>query len=152
MNVTSTSDSSALWSLLAAQRSNATSATTTSSDDSYAQAASSASGDMPPPPPGPPPMPASFDTSMSTEQFAANGAGRAPIDFASLDSDGDGSVSSDEFGLDSADEMASELFSKIDEDGDGALSSDEISAFESMMAQHLGAGSPPQGSTISATA
>ena len=81
------------------------------------------------PPPGPPP-------------------GGDPI--ASLDSDDDGSVSADEFGLDGATEEVQNLFSAIDADGSGALSTDEIDGFrEAFMAAEQAGGSsrmgPPPG-------
>jgi Ca2+-binding EF-hand superfamily protein len=77
---------------------------------------------------------------MSTSQFAGMGATgqtpRAPKDFGQLDSDGDGSVSAKEYGLDSADKMDQQLFAGIDQDSDGSLSRSEISSFESKMAAH----------------
>lgn len=85
----------------------------------------------------PPAPPQEFDmSSMSTTQFAGMGGpggagGQDPIQ--SLDSDEDGSVSSDEFGLDEASEEVQALFSAIDSDGDDALSSDEISSFRDQM-------------------
>lgn len=97
------------------------------------------------PPAGPPPDAVSGGAmaGLSTMQFAAMGAAGAGGDgppqdpIASLDSDGDGSVSGSEFGLDSASDAAKKLFSAIDTSGDGALSSDEISAMrDKMMAAH----------------
>ncbi len=75
------------------------------------------------PPPGPP-------------------SGEDPI--ASLDSDGDGSVSSSEFGItsDSTDAMKA-LFSAFDSDGDDSLSSGEINAFKEKMTEAMPAS--PQG-------
>lgn len=51
----------------------------------------------------------------------------------SLDSDDDGSVSAEEFGLDSATESMQQLFEAIDGDEDGSLSSEEIQDFQSQM-------------------
>lgn len=107
----------------------------------------------------PPAPPEEFDmSSMSTSQFAGmsgmggmGGAGGPPPGpppgggmggpggaggqdpIQSLDSDEDGSVSSDEFGLDEASEEVQALFSAIDSDGDASLSSDEISSFRDQM-------------------
>ena len=121
-----TSGNSALWSLLASRqtsRSSETSQTCSDADTSASRAT----------PPGPPPPPPGFDLSaISTSQFAT--MGQPPDDpIASLDSDDDGSVSADEFGLDSANDAVKALFSAIDSDGSGALSMDEIDSFREQM-------------------
>lgn len=130
MNISATSGSSALWNLLAsrqASRSSDNSQTGTSTDTSTDTTPRSAL------PPGPPPPPPGFDLSaMSTSQFAA--MGQPPEDpIAGLDSDDDGAVSADEFGLDSANDPVKALFGAIDSDGSGALSMDEIDSFREQM-------------------
>lgn len=77
------------------------------------------------PPPGPPPA-------------GGPGGGEDPI--ASLDNDGDGAVSSTEFGItsDSSDDMKA-LFSAIDSDQDGSLSDSEISSFRDKMTSAMDA-------------
>lgn len=98
----------------------------------------------------------SFNVEMSTSQFAAqmgggghggrgmHGAGGPPPgpppSLSERDSDDDGSISAEEFGIGSdstatQDAKATELFSRIDSDGSGELSSEEVEAFESMMAE-----------------
>lgn len=108
----------------------------------------------------PPEPPTQFDmSSMSTSQFAGMGGmggaggpppgpppgggmggpggagGQDPIQ--SLDSDEDGSVSGDEFGLDGASDEVKALFSAIDGDGDSTLSSDEISSVREQMQSQM---------------
>lgn len=90
----------------------------------------------------------SFDFSaMSTQSFAGMlqaQSGRPPDPIQSLDSNGDDSVSAEEFGLDGASESVQELFKAIDADGSGDLSSNEIGSFrEQFMAKAGGAGGPP---------
>jgi EF-hand domain pair len=148
MNLSATSSSSsstALWSLLAArQASRSSNSSGTSETASSSSPATQTTGA----PPGPPPPPSGFDmSSMGTMQFAAM-SGRPSDPIASLDSDDDGSVSADEFGLDAASEEVQALFKAIDSDGSGALSSDEIDSFrEEMTSQdHKKAGGqPPDG-------
>lgn len=91
-----------------------------------------------------------FDlSSMSTRSFAGlcgAGAGRPPADpIASLDSDGSGSVSAEEFGLDGASTPMQAMFEAIDSDGNGELSTGETDAFRSAMQQVMGGGERPQG-------
>ena len=143
LNATSASSgSSALWSLLAARqasRSNGSSSSASSDAGSTDTQGASAR-------PGPPPPPSGFDlSSMGTMQFAA--MGQAPQDpIASLDSDDDGSVSADEFGLDGASDDVKALFEAIDSDGSGALLSDEIDSFrEQMTSSAEAAGGHPDG-------
>jgi hypothetical protein len=81
------------------------------------------------------------------------GAGGDPIQ--SLDTDSDGSVSSDEFGLDEASDEVKALYAAIDSDSDGALSTDEISGFREQMQAQMGPppmGPPPQGASNSSSA
>jgi Ca2+-binding EF-hand superfamily protein len=94
------------------------------------------------PPPGPPPG----------GMGGPGGAGGDPIQ--SLDTDSDGSVSSDEFGLDEASDEVKALYAAIDSDSDGALSTDEISGFREQMQAQMGPppmGPPPQGASNSST-
>ncbi|MEY2873172.1 MAG: hypothetical protein RLZZ373_543 [Pseudomonadota bacterium] len=94
------------------------------------------------PPPGPPPG----------GMGGPGGSGGDPIQ--SLDSDSDGSVSSDEFGLDEASDEVKALYEAIDSDSDGALSTDEISGFREQMQAQMGPppmGPPPQDASNSST-
>ena len=86
------------------------------------------------PPPGPPPG-------------GMGGAGGGDDPIQSLDSNSDGSVSSDEFGLDTASDEVKKLYAAIDSDSDGALSTDEISGFREKMQAQMGQdqGQPPMG-------
>jgi len=126
MNISAT-QSGQSWSALSALASNLSTARTSASNATSQGTGSDFSmpqGGQPPegPPPGPPPSDSNLASGMSTAQFAG---------LSSFDSDEDGAVSSDEFGLDGADDRAAELFASVDSDGDGSLSSDEIDAFES---------------------
>ncbi|MEX8492915.1 hypothetical protein [Sphaerotilus sp.] len=85
------------------------------------------------PPPGPPPG----------GMGGAGGAGNDPIQ--SLDSNSDGSVSSDEFGLSSASDTVKKLYAAIDSNSDGALSTDEISSFRAQMQAQMNQGQSPMG-------
>ena len=89
--------------------------------------------------------PQHFDMSGQSTQSFAGMRGMAPPDpIASLDTDDDGSVSSEEFGLEGASEDVQALFKAIDADGSGSLSSDEISSFRDQFMQKTGeAGRPP---------
>lgn len=94
------------------------------------------------PPPGPPPG----------GMGGPGSAGGDPIQ--SLDSNSDGSVSSDEFGLDSASDEVKKLYAAIDSDSDGALSTDEISGFREQMQAQMGPppmGPPPQDASNSSS-
>ncbi|NDY91165.1 EF-hand domain-containing protein [Ideonella livida] len=153
MHVSSSSGgglAAALWSLTQSQRgastaSSATSATgaTTANFAVDGETASSSSstgaarGSPPEPPPGPPP--AAWGLGQSTQGLAASG----PPALGDLDSDGDGTVSGEEFGLDGADAQAQALFQAVDSDGDGSLASEEISAFEAERPQGPPPGPPP---------
>lgn len=98
-------------------------------------------------------QPQSFDLSgQSTQAFAGarckgmppppqGEGGKDPI--AALDSDGDGSVSAAEFGLDGASASVKQLFAAIDGDGDGALSTAETDAFREKFTQATGGAHPP---------
>lgn len=100
--------------------------------------------------------PSAFDLSaLSTQAFAgwrdgdrsARGsdgdAGHDPI--ARLDANGDGSVSAQEFGLDSSSSTEMQnLFKAIDADGNGELSTDETRSFrEAFMQKMQGSDRPP---------
>jgi len=148
MNISSTSATSSLWSLLASQAASKTSSASGKSggeasfslnEATTADATAPAASDRPPPPP-----PGQFDVAGSTMQFAQS-MGAPPEDpIQSLDTDGDGAVSADEFGLDSASSDVQRLFSAIDGDGDGSLSTDEIDGFrEQMMSAQEGSPSGP---------
>jgi hypothetical protein len=144
MNISSASGTSSLWSLLAAQASSSTSSSSgTGSDDAAfslddagdagttSAVSSVAAG-------GSPSAPDCFDMSASTMQFAqslggADGGSPPQDPLLSLDANGDGSVSSTEFGLDGASSDVQQLFSAIDSNGDGALSTDEIDSFHKQM-------------------
>jgi hypothetical protein len=136
MNVSSTSASSSIWSLLAPQSASKTSSAGGAGDGdalfsldsgSDADTAPSAASDSPPPPPG------EFDLSGSTMQFAQS-LGAPPQDpLLSLDSNGDGSVSATESGLDGASSDVQKLFSEIDANGDGSLSTGEVDDFREQM-------------------
>ncbi|MEK8034737.1 hypothetical protein AACH06_28295 [Ideonella sp. DXS29W] len=146
------SGASNLWSLLSSRA-----ATSTSTASSFSQrtggtaSASNAATGATSRPDGPPPPPSQFDSTMSTAQFAhmagAGAARRGPPPgedpIASLDSDDDGSVSSDEFGLDAASDEVQQLFAAIDEDGSGDLSAGEIDSFREQMMNADG-GQPPE--------
>jgi len=82
-------------------------------------------------PPGPPPE---FDLQRSTVQFAGV-RGADPI--AALDSDQDGAVSTEEFGVDEASAEVLQLFAAIDADEDGSLSSEEMESFRSEVQQRM---------------
>lgn len=88
-----------------------------------------------------------FDMSgLSTQAFAGMqasglpppppGGGKDPM--AQLDTDGDGSISADEFGLDGASTEVQNLFKAIDTDGDGALSASETDGFRESFMQRMG--------------
>jgi len=119
------------WALQSASR-----RTASTQDTSFSTAASDASsasqGARRGPPPGPPPE---FNVQRSTTEFA--GSRGDPI--ASLDSDADGQVSAEEFGLDEAGSDVQELFAAIDADQDGSLSSEEIDSFRSQMQEAMAA-------------
>lgn len=126
--VSSSQGASALWAALMTQRSSQASGTTSGQDFS---------AQMPPPPPrpeggggGPAPGGGMGGMGLSTQSFAQCSR-QDPI--ASLDEDGDGSVSSDEFGLEGASEEVQKLFAAIDGDGDGSLSGEEIEGFREQM-------------------
>lgn len=100
-------------------------------------------------------QPQSFDLSaLSTQGFAGlcaagqrppppPGDGADPI--AALDSDGSGTVSAAEFGLEGSSSAMQAMFAAIDGDGDGELSTRETEAFRSAMQQAMGAAERPQG-------
>lgn len=145
VNTSSTSGSSDVWKLLSQQAAASTRSGRSAGSSEYASSSSDTnrSSATESRPPGPPPPPAGFDLSgLSTAQFAG---GQAPVDpIASLDADGSGSVSSQEFGLDGASSEVQALFSAIDGDGSGELSGDEIDAFRTqMMAAEQANGSAP---------
>ncbi len=149
LGITSASTSvNNLWALLASRSPSGTG----SSSSGYVASSTAATSDssVAGRPDGPPPPPAQFSSAMSTQQFASMGGGTAPMGpppvedpIASLDTDDDGSVSADEFGLDGAAEELQNLFSAMDADGSGALSSDEIDAFREQMMNADG-GRPPE--------
>lgn len=149
MNVSINSGASSVWSLLASRASAASSSSSSSSSTTSSYSSTSSDSTTTQRPDGPPPPPSQFDCQMSTQQFAGQGGGMAqmgppPEDpIASLDSDDDGSVSADEFGLDGASEDVQNLFSAIDEDDSGDLSTDEIDAFREQMMAADG-GRPPE--------
>lgn len=86
---------------------------------------------------GAPSLAAAFPMPLSTAQFAQRAAA-APPSLASLDGDGDGSVSASEYGLQGAGALGQQLFLAVDSDGNGSLGSDEIGSFEAEL-------SPPAG-------
>lgn len=88
---------------------------------------------------GVPALPAAFPMPLSTAQFAQRSSAAAPPSLASLDSDGDGSVSASEYGLADAGALGQQLFVAVDSDGNGQLGGDEIRSFESELAQPAGA-------------
>lgn len=93
--------------------------------------------------------PQSFDlSSMSTAAFAGP-RGRSseppPDPIASLDTDGSGSVSAEEFGLDGASEDVEALFKAIDADGDGELSTSETDSFREQFMEKTGGAERPHG-------
>lgn len=66
-------------------------------------------------------------------------------DLSSLDEDDDGSISSTEFGISSSsDTKLTELFNAIDTDGSGSLSSEETDAFKAAMEAMRPPEPPPQ--------
>ena len=142
------SGASNLWSLLSSRAASSASAYASSGTSTTTTSASDASSSARTRPDGPPPPPSQFDSAMSTAQFAQmTGAARGgpppgedPI--ASLDSDDDGSVSADEFGLDGASDDVQKLFAAMDEDGSGELSTDEIASFREQMMSADGARPP----------
>lgn len=164
MNVSSSSASAAnsVWNLLASRASQASRSSAASAGDSSYAGTSAATTSSPEAsrPSGPPPPPSSFEMSLSTSQFAGmvGGQGMAPMGpppgegedpMASLDTDEDGSVSSEEFGLDEASDDVKALFNAIDSDGSGDLSTDEMSSFrETMIAAMDEAGGPPPGAPM----
>lgn len=112
-------------------------------------------------PPEAPSSPSEFNVQRSTSEFAQQGGMQGPHgaggpppgpppSLSEKDSDDDGSISAEEFGISSdstatQDAQATELFSTIDSDGSGELSTEEVEAFESMMAEQRtqGPGGPP---------
>lgn len=58
---------------------------------------------------------------------------RAGGKLKSLDSDNNGSISAQEFGLDNASEAVKTMFKAIDTDGSGDLSQDEVQQFREML-------------------
>lgn len=102
------------------------------------------------PPPGPPPE---FQIHMSTTQFASGSLSEA---LSSLDEDEDGSISSEEFGLDEASDQVQAFFEAADTDDDGSLSTEELDAVQQALAEQMqqamggprgpgGPGGPPPG-------
>lgn len=139
MHVSSTSSASTLWNLLAQRASPANASTNSSGAYAAASSGRSSAGDTQSAPPTPPPPPSAFDLGgLSTAQFAG---GMPPTDpIASLDADGSGSVSADEFGLSGASDDVQALFKAIDADGSGELSTDEIDSFREQMMRAEAAG------------
>jgi Ca2+-binding EF-hand superfamily protein len=90
---------------------------------------------------------------MSTAQFASGSLSEA---LSGLDEDEDGSISSEEFGLDEASEEVQAFFEAADSDDDGSLSTEELDAVQQALAQQMqqamggargpgGPGGPPPG-------
>ncbi|GAA0768325.1 EF-hand domain-containing protein [Ideonella azotifigens] len=158
MNVSSATSNNSIWQMLTARaqanaRSSATSSTGSAGGSTNTGTADATSSTTTSRPDGPPPPPSQFDMAMmSTAQFAGmggmppGGQGRHEDPMASLDSDGDGSVSSDEFGLDKSSDAAQALFKAIDSDGDGAMSAKEMSAFRDKMTAAMDQARERQGS------
>ncbi|HSI49781.1 MAG TPA: EF-hand domain-containing protein [Ideonella sp.] len=159
MNVSLATSNNSIWQMLTARaqanaRSSATSSTgSAGGSTNTAGTADATSSTTTSRPDGPPPPPSQFDMAMmSTAQFAgmggmpAGGQGQHEDPMASLDSDGNGSVSSDEFGLDKSSDAAQALFKAIDADGDGSMSADEMSAFRDKMTAAMDQARESQGS------